>query len=205
MNFTENDGNFHSISLGQGQEVIAEKAMDLAQKNGHWVILQNIHLVKRWLPKLEKKICEHVEDIHPDYRLFVSSDPAPTRDSHIIPQSILEASIKITNEPPSGIYANMTKAYDNFNQDTLEACSKETEFKSILFSLCYFHAVVSERSKFGPQGWNKERVNLKSVNCHQGLDGGYNKLTNRFIFFPIQARSQRRNIEYFKTQLWLTN
>lgn len=51
--------------------------------------------------------------------------------------------------------ANLHKAWDNFNQDVLETCTQEAEFKSILFALCYFHAVAGERRKFGPQGWNK--------------------------------------------------
>ena len=155
LGYTLANKNFYSISLGQGQEEIAEEAMTKAHLHGHWVVLQNIHLVKLWLPRLEKKIDEQADEAHPNYRLFLSADPAPSAASHIIPQTILEASIKITNEPPSGIFANLHSAMDNFNQDTLDMCSKEAEFKSILFSLCYFHAVVAERAKFGPQGWNK--------------------------------------------------
>lgn len=67
----------------------------------------------------------------------------------------MESAIKITNEPPSGIQANIHKALDNFTQETLESCSKETEFKAILFALCYYHAVLAERRKFGAQGWNR--------------------------------------------------
>ena len=155
MGFTGDNKNFHNISLGQGQEVIAEQAMDLAAKEGHWVILQNVHLVAKWLSTLEKKLEQYALESHEAYRVYISAEPAGTRDAHIIPQGILESSIKITNEPPTGMFANLHKALNNFNQDTLEMCARENEFKSILFSLCYFHAVVSERRKFGPQGWNR--------------------------------------------------
>ncbi|KAM8836943.1 LOW QUALITY PROTEIN: dynein axonemal heavy chain 9 [Spinachia spinachia] len=92
---------------------------------------------------------------HDNFRVFVSAEPSSTPEGHIIPQGILENSIKITNEPPTGMHANLHKALDNFTQDTLEMCARENEFKSILFALCYFHAVVSERRKFGPHGWNR--------------------------------------------------
>ncbi|XP_032659529.1 dynein axonemal heavy chain 9 isoform X5 [Chelonoidis abingdonii] len=153
--YTFNNRNFHNVSLGQGQEVVAEQALDMAAKEGHWVILQNIHLVAKWLGSLEKKLEQHSEGSHQEFRVFISAEPAPSPDGHIIPQGILENSIKITNEPPTGMHANLHKALDNFNQDTLEMCARENEFKSILFALCYFHAVVAERRKFGPQGWNR--------------------------------------------------
>lgn len=179
MGYTLDKGNFYNVSLGQGQgrcktdknfsprallpkllklnftETVAEAAMDQAAKKGHWVVLQNIHLVKKWLPELEKKMEFYADGSHPDYRIFVSAEPAASASAHIIPQGILESSIKITNEPPTGMMANLHKALDNFTQETLEMSGKEAEFKVILFALCYFHAVVAERRKFGPQGWNK--------------------------------------------------
>ncbi|NWT22789.1 DYH9 protein, partial [Cardinalis cardinalis] len=155
LGYTFNHGNLHNVSLGQGQEVVAEQALDVAAKEGHWVILQNIHLVAKWLSSLEKRLEQLSQGSHRDFRVFLSAEPAPCPESHSIPQGILQNSIKITSEAPTGIHANLHKALDNFSQDTLEMCSQEKEFRSILFALCYFHAVVAERRKFGPQGWNR--------------------------------------------------
>ncbi|XP_078257485.1 dynein axonemal heavy chain 17-like [Rhinoraja longicauda] len=155
LGFTIDNGKFHNVSLGQGQEIVAEQALDVAAENGHWVILQNIHLVTKWLSILDKKVEQYSIGSHADYRVYMTAEPAGTPESHNIPQGLLENSIKITNEPPTGMYANLHKALDLFTQDTLEMCSKESEFKCILFALCYFHAVVAERRKFGAQGWNR--------------------------------------------------
>ncbi|NWQ91943.1 DYH17 protein, partial [Burhinus bistriatus] len=155
LNFTIDNGRIHNVSLGQGQEAVAERALEVAATQGHWVILQNIHLVAQWLGMLEKMVEQYSLDSHADYRVFMSAEPAPSPEAHIIPQGLLENAIKITNEPPMGMYANLHKALDLFTQDTLEMCSKEIEFKCILFALCYFHAVVAERRKFGTLGWNR--------------------------------------------------
>jgi dynein heavy chain, axonemal len=40
MGFTADNQSFHNVSLGQGQEVVAEEAMEIGAKNGHWVVLQ---------------------------------------------------------------------------------------------------------------------------------------------------------------------
>ena len=42
LGFTMENKKLHNVSLGQGQEVVAEAALDLAAEKGHWVILQVI-------------------------------------------------------------------------------------------------------------------------------------------------------------------
>ncbi|XP_058249288.1 dynein axonemal heavy chain 11 [Hemibagrus wyckioides] len=155
LGFSIDRGNLHNISLGQGQESVAEKALEMAATKGHWVILQNVHLVERWLGHLEGLLESTGRKAHPQYRVFMSGQPAPSPEEHIIPRGILENALKLTNEPPTGMNASLHAALHNFSQETLEMCSHEQEFKALLFSLCYFHACVSERRKFGSQGWNR--------------------------------------------------
>jgi len=51
--------------------------------------------------------------------------------------------------------ANMRRAYSKFSQEKIDASSKPNEYKSILFALCYFHAAILGRRKFGAPGWSK--------------------------------------------------
>ncbi|XP_034084207.1 dynein heavy chain 11, axonemal [Gymnodraco acuticeps] len=155
LGFSIEQGTLHNVSLGQGQEEVAERALGSASKLGHWVILQNVHLVARWLPSLDALLETAAVDSHQNYRVFITGEPASSPEHHVIPRGILESAIKITNEPPTGMNASLHAALNHFNQDTLDMCSREQEFNSMFFSLCFFHACVTERRKFGPQGWNQ--------------------------------------------------
>lgn len=161
LGFTEENKKYKSVSLGQGQEIVAERALDAMFPAGGWVMLQNIHLVKKWLPTLEKKmeaIAEQYEKLdnplegdYQHFRLFMSAEASPDPANPSVPPGILQGAIKVTSEPPQGMRANMRRALANFTQDTLDSCSKQVEFKTVLFTLCFFHASVLERRKFGPQ------------------------------------------------------
>ena len=44
---------FSSVSLGQGQGPRAEEVVLTAREKGEWVLLENAHLARSWLPELE--------------------------------------------------------------------------------------------------------------------------------------------------------
>ena len=140
--------SYHNISLGQGQDVVAQERLENGHRQGHWVILNNVHLMPRWLKKVEKLMDEYaLEGSHPNFRVFLSSDP-----SKAIPIGILERCIKLTSDPPSGLKANLKTAFCAFSKDMYEEMEPRT--KGIMFGLCHFHAIMLERKKFGAKGFN---------------------------------------------------
>ena len=184
----------HLISLGQGQGPRARALIERAVVNGDWVLLQNCHLAKSWMPELEKIVemiaevvhGKTVEDdageekggsssqqqqqgsqapvvrlprrIHPDFRLYLTSMPAT-----YFPVPVLQNGVKLTNEPPKGIRANVSRSLANLdNWSPFEECEGEFAdgspkihaWKRLAFGLTFFHSIIQERRKFGPLGWN---------------------------------------------------
>ena len=70
------------------------------------------------------------------------------------PVSILQNGVKMTNEPPKGIVANVAKSLVAYPNEVLDRCKQPVPFKKLVFAFCLFHALIQERRKFGPLGWN---------------------------------------------------
>jgi dynein heavy chain len=87
--------------------------------------------------------------MHRDYRLWLTAMP-----SDGFPVSILQNSVKMTSEPPRGVKANLNVAYLGFSDEYFERQPKAAPFKKLLFGTCFFHALLQDRRKFGPLGFN---------------------------------------------------
>jgi dynein heavy chain len=153
LRFAEKMGmskRFESISLGQGQGPKATKMIESAQGMGGWVLLSNCHLMESWMTTLEATVEQlDPESMSNNFRLWLTSMPAKS-----FPVQVLQNGVKMTNEPPSGLRANLLRSYSIVTDKLFEQSNKPEIFRNLLFGFCFFHAVVQDRRKFGPIGWN---------------------------------------------------
>ena len=148
----------------------AESLIAAGREGGDWVCLQNCHLASSWMPALEMLLESHqTMKLNDEFRLWLSSMP-----SKIFPASVLQSGIKLTNEPPKGLRANLKRTYEDLTEEEIMyfdaggGCgggaaggepypgdaAKARAWKKLLFGLTFFHACIQERRKYGAIGWN---------------------------------------------------
>ncbi|XP_064451600.1 dynein axonemal heavy chain 14 [Mirounga angustirostris] len=146
------------ISLGRSQAAKAEELiMKSLPRAAQWVFLQNCHLATSFLPRL----CTIIElfnspdvTIDPEFRLWLSS-----KSDSSFPIPILQKSLKIAVENPQGLKSNLLQTFGyggsgEVTEEILEKPDCGPSWKKLLFSLCFFNAVISERKNYGILGWN---------------------------------------------------
>ena len=170
IKFAEDRGvlnKFQSISLGQGQGPVAEKLCAASTKVGNWVCLMNCHLATSWMKAMERMV-DNLSLVPPedsDFRLWLTSQP-----SKAFPVSVLQNGIKLTNEPPRGMRANLIGTFTTLGEDEWECMGDEDRnaryWKKMVPALAFFHGVTQERRKYGPLGWNiRYEFNTSDVLC----------------------------------------
>jgi dynein heavy chain len=135
------------VSLGQGQGKVANRMLGSAFRNGHWIVIQNCHLLLQWVHQLDTQL-QHLGAPHSKFRLWLTTEPSPQ-----FPVYLLQRSYKIVMEPPDGMRLNMQSTLINVNRSLIESC-ENPQIYPLLYSLTYLHAALQERKKFGKLGWN---------------------------------------------------
>ncbi|KRX00189.1 P-loop containing nucleoside triphosphate hydrolase [Pseudocohnilembus persalinus] len=160
--FAQEKGKYITFqSLGKGQGEAAEAEIRETMQTGQWILLQNCHLAVSWLPRLEEimeelnsRLQKKDREINPEFRIWLTS-----MSSDQFPMQLLQNGIKMTKDPPKGVKQNVLQLYYNMSATKeevkyFESCSAPEEWRKLVMSLSFFHAIIRERRRYGPIGWN---------------------------------------------------
>lgn len=135
------------IALGSPEAVeIATRELDRCAKSGEWLLVQNVQTAPGWLEYLEKKLQGLLP--HSGFKFFLTCDIKAS-----LPRTLLRYSRLLVTENSPGVKNIMMeclKAVFTRPKDIVPV-----EKSQILFMLCWFHAIVQERSRYVPMGFTK--------------------------------------------------
>jgi len=137
------------VSMGEEQDKLGEEEIKNGFLSGGWVVLQNCHLDLEFMSKMEDILNPKNAVPHEDFRLWITCEP-----HNEFPLGLLQMGIKVTNEPPKGLKAGMSRTFTTvINGDFLEKVDPGEQWRSLVYAVCFMHSIVYERRKFGPLGF----------------------------------------------------
>lgn len=130
---------FTEVSLGQGQVAQAEAALELACRNGSWILLSNLQLALNWLPRLESilRSAACTCDKNPTTRIWLTTEEC----SGFYP-GLAGICQKLAYEPPEGVKRNVMRSLQQHQQRKLNSGNAEGNLM-----LSWIHAVFQERRR----------------------------------------------------------
>ncbi|XP_011502016.1 PREDICTED: cytoplasmic dynein 2 heavy chain 1 [Ceratosolen solmsi marchali] len=139
---------FTEIALGQGHVAQAESALEVACKQGSWILLSNLQLALNWLPRLEVILRSPACTTHkdPNTRIWLT-----TEECNGFYSGLSGLCLKLAYEPPEGIKRNVKRSLQQLQQ-----CQPMIKNPCKLLLISWLHAILQERRKFVPQGWTKD-------------------------------------------------
>eukprot|EP01063_Lacrimia_lanifica_P013617 TRINITY_DN20252_c0_g1_i1.p1 TRINITY_DN20252_c0_g1~~TRINITY_DN20252_c0_g1_i1.p1 ORF type:complete len:4669 (+),score=1741.83 TRINITY_DN20252_c0_g1_i1:139-14145(+) len=136
------------VSMGEGQEAVAMRAVQQTLQEGGWVVLHNCHLSIPFVSQLADYLRSSKVEPAPNSVVWMTSLPCPD-----FPISALNRSVKIALEAPTGVKAGLSHAFNSITQDQLDSIHQR-EWRILLYTLCFLHTAVTERNRYGTVGWS---------------------------------------------------
>lgn len=126
----------------------ARRLIHKGMTEGVWVMLHNAHNAQNLLNSLEAILAED-KNTDSQFRLWITSEVNVTT----IPISLLQNSIRAVIDTPKVMKDSILRSFTWFEPDILKQSSRP-EWAIMLHNLCYLHAAIQLRARYGKGGWN---------------------------------------------------
>lgn len=135
-----------TISMGSKEGIdIANKEIDLAQRKGHWVLVQNIHMCSNWLNQLDLDLGR--ANLAPEFRIFMTCD----LKAENIPIGLVTRSKILNFENQPGLKGVVQETFKSIPPDLSEV----SECRHVCFLLVWYHSLIKERLRYAPISFTK--------------------------------------------------
>ena len=145
----KDDQGVFVLQLGQGVIHQAKHELDIAVKEGRWLLLENLHLVPSMHSMLRRQLHDVQGKAHQNFRLFLSTNHRVTQEMI----NILQTTYRVALDGPVTYQEKIRSAWNHVSQKRIEQSSRPKLAASLAFAVAKLHARITERRDYGYAGW----------------------------------------------------